>query len=561
MAPRAGALALLLALAACDDAAHVPGTSPITDTSGPDASSDARPEAGLDAQPEVGLDAAALDATDADAAPAPLRVLFIGNSYTYVNDLPGMLTSIAASAGTSPTIATDEVVQGGATLSDHWDAGAAQARINERTWSHVVLQGQSLEPTYPGTGFAEPAVAFGQLAADAGARPTLFVTWARAPNDPSYNSYDMLNADEMQDVLTGAYAGVAKQLPGSILSCVGEAFRTSLHDHPDIVLHQTDFSHPTVAGTYLAACTFYVALTGVPVPAASAVPPGVSSDDAELLRAVAMVGTNCADVHPKGVVRWLNTQCPVDLGTLGIAIPYMLEVTNTGYGPAIVNDGLSLKAPFAWTSGAFPGGDGTVTINGMQMPFCSGPLTPGGNCAMSVTYTPSTAATSTVTLALDDSYIPSLACELSAAPATRALITISESAEFFGPSDANGPAWIWGAVGSTASASFLVSNRGALPVTSLGEGTPMQPPFYWGPDGAGGSFPGGSGAGTVGNVQYDYCASSLDPGERCMVTVSFAAIDLVNVEGAINLAYADAQGPISPNANRNVHGKFASPPP
>src|ERR1700734_3192916 len=51
-----------------------------------------------------------------DAGPSALNVLFIGNSYTYVNDLPGMLSQIAATAGTPPTIKTAEVVQGGATL-------------------------------------------------------------------------------------------------------------------------------------------------------------------------------------------------------------------------------------------------------------------------------------------------------------------------------------------------------------------------------------------------------------------------------------------------------------
>src|ERR1700689_5217578 len=86
-------------------------------------------------------DGGAADGSEADAGRTALHVLFIGDSYTYVNDLPGMLSSIAATAGTGPTITTDEVVQGGASLEDLWDAGA-QTKIQERSWTHVVLQGQ-----------------------------------------------------------------------------------------------------------------------------------------------------------------------------------------------------------------------------------------------------------------------------------------------------------------------------------------------------------------------------------------------------------------------------------
>jgi hypothetical protein len=68
------------------------------------------------------------------------------------------------------------------------------------------------------------------------------------------------------------------------------------------VLQQSDGSHPTLAGTYLAASTFYVALTGQPVPAASAVPDPLGPDDAALLRDVARFGSNCADVEPRAII-------------------------------------------------------------------------------------------------------------------------------------------------------------------------------------------------------------------------------------------------------------------
>jgi hypothetical protein len=232
-----------------------------------------------------------------DSAPSELRVLFVGNSYTYVNDLPHMLAQIAASAGSPPVISVEQVVAPGATLGDHWLDGIAPTRIYERTWTHVVLQEQSQTP--PSESFSESARRFGDLIVAAGARPTWFVTWAHAwafataPTDPIPD----------QDALTWAYAEAARPWPQSVLACVGEAFRRSLREHPAIALHQSDASHPTLAGTYLAASTFYVALTGKPVPAASVVPDGLGADDAVLLRETARIGSNCADVQARAIIR------------------------------------------------------------------------------------------------------------------------------------------------------------------------------------------------------------------------------------------------------------------
>ena len=107
---------------------------------------------------------------------------------------------------------------------------------------------------------------------------------------------------KMQDDVTAAYGTLARQWPYGRLACAGEAFRRSIEQYPEIVLQQSDFSHPTVAGTYLAACTFYVALTGHAVPAQSAVPAGVDAQDAAHLREVAQIGSNCADVQAKAFV-------------------------------------------------------------------------------------------------------------------------------------------------------------------------------------------------------------------------------------------------------------------
>ena len=86
-------------------------------------------------------------------AQVPETVLFVGNSYTFYNDLPGEVTKLAASA-VGPKIHSTSVTQGGATLKMHYQSSGAVAAIKQASWDVVVLQGQSVEPLYNPTAFA-----------------------------------------------------------------------------------------------------------------------------------------------------------------------------------------------------------------------------------------------------------------------------------------------------------------------------------------------------------------------------------------------------------------------
>src|SRR5215213_5647366 len=69
----------------------------------------------------------------------PLRVLFIGNSLTYSNDLPYIVEAFAEAAG-QKRIAFRAVVYGGFSLEDHWNQGEARRAIAQGKWDVVVLQ-------------------------------------------------------------------------------------------------------------------------------------------------------------------------------------------------------------------------------------------------------------------------------------------------------------------------------------------------------------------------------------------------------------------------------------
>jgi hypothetical protein len=73
-------------------------------------------------------------------APRTLRVMFIGNSLTYVNDLPSILRAIAAAQPTPVTIETQTFVAPGGSLADRWNDGKAAAALGAGHWDALVLQ-------------------------------------------------------------------------------------------------------------------------------------------------------------------------------------------------------------------------------------------------------------------------------------------------------------------------------------------------------------------------------------------------------------------------------------
>jgi hypothetical protein len=80
-----------------------------------------------------------------NAPSTPLKVLFIGNSYTSVNDLPAMVAAMAEAAG-GRKIEVDRHLVGGCTLEKHVKDQKAIDKIRAKKWDVVVLQEQSLRP-------------------------------------------------------------------------------------------------------------------------------------------------------------------------------------------------------------------------------------------------------------------------------------------------------------------------------------------------------------------------------------------------------------------------------
>jgi hypothetical protein len=208
------------------------------------------------------------------------RVLFIGNSYTYANDLPGTFAELARAAGHE--VETGMLATGGATLADHAADVATMQRLGSSRWDHVVLQEQSQIPAIRGLRGQQMYPAARSLVVDVratGARPLLLVTWAHRDGWPENGLPDFA---AMQDGIDAGYESIARELAVPEAP-VGYVWAQVRRDHPEVDLWQADGSHPSVSGTYLAACVLYASIFRESPPASSS-PAGLSQATAALLR-------------------------------------------------------------------------------------------------------------------------------------------------------------------------------------------------------------------------------------------------------------------------------------
>lgn len=215
--------------------------------------------------------ASAASAAEPAAARKPLRVLFVGNSYTGTNDLPSLIRALAAADGGARPVEVSGALRGGAQLQWHWTGKDRQGKslrtharavIEKGAFDVVVIQEQSPMPVVDPASTVTYAALLCHAARKSGATPVLFMTWARKgtmkdprPGRPPWTP------QAMQAALAKAYIEAARQ-GGSQVAPVGLVWSAVRKAHPGLSLHKSDGSHPSIEGSYLAACVFHAVLTG-----------------------------------------------------------------------------------------------------------------------------------------------------------------------------------------------------------------------------------------------------------------------------------------------------------
>lgn len=220
------------------------------------------------------------------------EVLFIGNSYTFANNLPSLVEQIALSLG--DTLIHDSSTPGGATFNLHTTNSQTITKINQQVWDYIILQGQSqepaLSPNYVNTNVFPAVQSLINIIAQSSTciEPMFFMTWGR-------KNGDAMNCAAYPPVCT--YLGMQERLRTRYLqfafmhnaSCapVGMSWKASIATNPNLDLYSADESHPSIYGSYLSACTFYASIFKKSPISSTFIPNGVDTATASFLQNIA----------------------------------------------------------------------------------------------------------------------------------------------------------------------------------------------------------------------------------------------------------------------------------
>lgn len=202
----------------------------------------------------------------------PLKVLFIGNSYTYYNSLPVLFKKVANAAGAKVEVAS---VTAGSRRFSEWSnptnvygtrVEAALTATND--YDIVVLQERSVSPLSEYDAFSAGAKALATRISQTqkNCKIYLYQTWGNPSSQGNYGG----SIPEMESRLRTAYKTVATEI-GATVSYVGKAFTyvyetynlATLGTQSPYWLYQSDNTHPTYLGSYLAACVHTATILGI----------------------------------------------------------------------------------------------------------------------------------------------------------------------------------------------------------------------------------------------------------------------------------------------------------
>lgn len=171
-----------------------------------------------------------------------LRVLFLGSSLTYNNDMPLLVQALAREAGQSLEVAT--VARGGFSFEDHCKRGAALSTLRQGPWSFVVMQqGPSTLPASR-RNMREWARRLADPIRQAGARPALYMVW---PSEERLAYFDEVRT---------SYLLTAEDIDGMMIPA-GEAWRAAWRRDPNVPLYRRDREHPSPTGSFLVALSIF----------------------------------------------------------------------------------------------------------------------------------------------------------------------------------------------------------------------------------------------------------------------------------------------------------------
>ncbi len=308
--------------------------------------------------------AALLMATLSALAQEP-RVLFVGNSYTEVNNLPQMVNDIAQSTGNQMYYASN--TPGGCTFMQHC-SNRSMELICQGGWDIVVLQEQSQYPSFPQSQVESEVFPYAERLVDSFyvhnpcGEPMFYMTWGRKNGD-QYNApyFPVIGTYEgMDSMLCERYTYMAAAYDASLCP-VGRVWRYLRTHHPEIELYQSDESHPSLAGTYAAACAFYTMIFHRD-PDSIDYNPGINDEAARFIRNAThtvvydqlqqwqrpIPSVNIDTVHTDGNTAWIAYE-PTDADSLTLSFGDGTDTTIAAEGTQSIQHTYAFYGPFTIT--------------------------------------------------------------------------------------------------------------------------------------------------------------------------------------------------------------------
>lgn len=194
-----------------------------------------------------------------------VRALFIGNSFTGFNFLPGIVEKIADSMGDK--LIFEAMQNGGFTLGMHFNDPITRSEISKGGWDYVILQEQSQIPSFPYEQYMNDyfpnVIKMDSLikAHNPQSRTMFYMTWGYKYGDEGNCPYfpPVCTYNGMDSLLNLRYRIMADSTNG-IVSPVGAVWHNIIDNYPSIELYSEDNRHPALAGSYAGAVCFYTAL-------------------------------------------------------------------------------------------------------------------------------------------------------------------------------------------------------------------------------------------------------------------------------------------------------------
>ncbi len=189
-----------------------------------------------------------------------LKILFIGNSYTYTHEMPCIFEKIAKLKGKD--VYVDSNTKGGCSLKEHCERDDMYEALRSEKWDLVVIQGYSREFIVSDKKIdidSKPYIDKIIKAAKASNEKVKFAFYMTWAYKNGYHENESSNTSKkMIDRIAHGYEYLSKGYNIPVVP-VGLVWQ-QMEDKNELNLYQRDRAHPSIYGSYAAACTFYASI-------------------------------------------------------------------------------------------------------------------------------------------------------------------------------------------------------------------------------------------------------------------------------------------------------------